>query len=447
MKKNICYSMYCAQGLAGRGVQQDDLMIIAPITGRQQKIRLDRTRYCLRSRGGLPGRQNAYEILLPKLEGHPDFSVEISWISFSTDPLLGIYFAECIGGLPLKINGQWGLEFYIEKGDQIQIGHNVLTFLPANHLKVQKAENFHQLLDPQLLQRGPLIPIVIEGETGTGKTQMAKQIHEAGGRGGPFVHLNLSAFNANLLESELFGHAKGAFTGAIFEKKGAIASADRGTLFLDEIDSLPLPIQVKLLLFLDELKFRPVGKSFEIQVNCRPVFASGRPLQTCVNEKTMREDFYYRLKSGLSYKLPALRKNPELIEEFCQDYLGKQFISISAELLSFYKGLPWSGNYRQLKAHLGKKILYSKSKKLEFDFHDKELINETSPVEGATSEDNIISLAELKRIYAQKALVQKKGLYEIAARELCISSKTLKRLVPPSQWPKLKSQMPKISTI
>src|SRR5690606_12983163 len=113
------------------------------------------------------------------------------------------------------------------------------------------------------------LPILIEGETGTGKTTLAKSIHQMSERSGEFVHVNLSAFSENLMESELFGHLKGAFTGAYNDKKGAIERANNGTLFLDEIDSTSIAVQTKLLLFLDNYKLSPVGSGVMKKINCR----------------------------------------------------------------------------------------------------------------------------------------------------------------------------------
>ena len=153
------------------------------------------------------------------------------------------------------------------------------------------------------------LKILISGETGTGKSHLARKVHEKSGRLGEFVAINLSSFNPQLIESELFGHKKGSFTGAIHDKTGAFSMAKNGTLFLDEIDSLPLDLQTKLLTFIDNKKFRRVGDTKEESINTRLIFASGRPLEQLVEQGSFRKDLFFRLKSGHSVEMASLRND------------------------------------------------------------------------------------------------------------------------------------------
>lgn len=130
------------------------------------------------------------------------------------------------------------------------------------------------------------MPIFLSGETGTGKSTLAREIHDISSRSKePFVQINIASFSQNLVESELFGHAKGAFTGALFEKRGIFLEANKGTLFLDEIDSLSFELQTKLLLFLDDLKIRAVGSNHDKKVDVRLIVASGENLEDLIQKR------------------------------------------------------------------------------------------------------------------------------------------------------------------
>ncbi|GEK09824.1 sigma-54-dependent transcriptional regulator [Pseudoalteromonas peptidolytica] len=193
--------------------------------------------------------------------------------------------------------------------------------------------------------------ILIQGESGTGKEVTAKAIHLASNQSqGPFIAINCGAMPAHLLESELFGHKKGAFTGAVSDKEGLVQAADGGTLFLDEIGDMPLDLQVKLLRVLQERTVRPVGGQSEYKVNVRFVSASHKNIQTAVAEKQFREDLYYRL-NVVSVEIPSLRERLEDIPLLASRFLSalsdgeKQFNQQSiTHLLNYH----WPGNIRQL---------------------------------------------------------------------------------------------------
>lgn len=206
----------------------------------------------------------------------------------------------------------------------------------------------------RLLARDPDIDILLTGESGTGKELIARAIHYLSSRAKyPFVAINCGALPENLLESELFGHEKGAFTGAVAEKKGLLEVAHRGTLLLDEIDALPLTMQVKLLRALDEREIRRVGAVENIPVDLRIISASNQDLEQLVEEKTFRRDLYYRLAVA-SIALPPLRERQGDVALLVDHFLAKfnraknKTLSIEPEAVAQLEVYAWPGNAREL---------------------------------------------------------------------------------------------------
>ena len=193
--------------------------------------------------------------------------------------------------------------------------------------------------------------VLITGENGTGKELVAKAIHAKSHRKDQrFVVQNCSAFNDNLLDSELFGHRRGAFTGAVTDKKGLFEVADQGTFFLDEIGDMSSSLQVKVLRVLQEGTFIPVGGTETKQVDVRIVAATNRDLKTMVEKGTFREDLYYRI-NVINLRLPPLRERTEDIEMLVKHFLGKHDGAgkkLSAECASLMLSYPWPGNVREL---------------------------------------------------------------------------------------------------
>jgi transcriptional regulator with GAF, ATPase, and Fis domain len=197
--------------------------------------------------------------------------------------------------------------------------------------------------------------VLIEGETGTGKELIAHAIHNASQRlGRPFIKLNCAAIPLDLLESEVFGHEKGAFTGAIAQKIGRFEMADKGTLFLDEVGDIPPALQPKLLRVLQEQEFERLGSCRTHKVDVRLVAATNRDLLKMVARGQFRSDLYYRL-NVFPILLPALRERrediPALVMHFVKLFsrrMGKQVNSISSETMSAFQWYPWPGNIREL---------------------------------------------------------------------------------------------------
>lgn len=200
------------------------------------------------------------------------------------------------------------------------------------------------------------LSILIEGESGTGKELTARAIHDNSHRADkPFLPINCAGLNESLLESELFGHVKGAFTGALSDRKGLFQLADKGTLFLDEIGDMPLPMQAKLLRVLEDGLIMPVGGASAVKVDVRVISATNQDLAKMVEEKKFRQDLYFRIK-GVSVTLPALRNRPQDIPELfgyflrqaCQE-VGSDIHLITEPAMRAIMSYPWPGNIRQLR--------------------------------------------------------------------------------------------------
>src|SRR5258708_25228790 len=228
---------------------------------------------------------------------------------------------------------------------------------------------------------------VIQGETGTGKEVIARTIHNQSLRSrGPFVKLNCAAIPAALLESELFGHERGAFTGAVTQTMGRFQQADNGTLFLDEIGDLPLELQPKLLRALQEQEFERLGCGRTIRVNVRVVAATNQDLAQMVSTRQFRADLYYRL-NVIPIFLPPLRERrddiPRLVEHFVRKYsarLNKPIDTIPDEVMEFLMYHDWPGNIRELQNFIERAVVLSPGSVLRPMLADLKQITKRQPV-------------------------------------------------------------------
>ncbi|WP_010322826.1 sigma-54-dependent transcriptional regulator [Marinobacterium stanieri] len=280
----------------------------------------------------------------------------------------------------------------------------------------------------QLLSRIAAAPsaVLIQGETGTGKELAARAIHQQSGRSGSFVPVNCGAIAAELIESELFGHIKGAFTSAHQARLGLFAYADGGTLFLDEISELPLPMQTKLLRVLEDGAIRPLGTEQDTPVNVRVVAASNKPLDEAVSEGRFREDLYYRL-NVLQVQVPPLRERlediPALLDHLVSrlsDELGIEPAPFSQVDLQALQAYSWPGNVRELKNLVERSLLLSMS--------PAELINANATQREPTSGyPSSWPLKQVERAHIEQVLAQSGGNKTRAADVLGITRKTLDR--------------------
>ncbi|OOV87677.1 sigma-54-dependent Fis family transcriptional regulator [Oceanospirillum linum] len=275
--------------------------------------------------------------------------------------------------------------------------------------------------------------VLIEGESGTGKELAARALHENSGRTGAFVPVNCGAIAADILESELFGHTKGAFTGAQKAREGLFSFASGGTLFLDEIGEMPLAMQAKLLRVLELKAVRPVGSEQEVSIDVRIVAATNRNLQEEVKEGRFREDLYYRL-NVLTLTLPPLRDRPEDIPTLVHSFsrrlskeLGLPPVPLTHEDMSAISGYSWPGNIRELKNFVERCILLGRLPIETFVSGDTLSQNrETAQAEGR-GYPSTWAMDEVEKHHILQVLSEFQGNKSAAARQLGISRKTLDR--------------------
>jgi two-component system NtrC family response regulator len=275
------------------------------------------------------------------------------------------------------------------------------------------------------------VPVLLLGESGTGKEMAALAIHRRSARkDGPFVAINCSAIPESLLESELFGHEKGAFTGAHAQRKGRIESATGGTLFLDEIGEIPLALQVKLLRFLQEQRIERVGGRQEIQIDVRVIAATNADLKKGMQAGTFREDLFYRL-SVVQISLPPLRDRQEDVRVLGQIFLqrfgaanNKTGLAFGQEAVQAMRRHPWPGNVRELENRVKRAVIMAEGKRLQPQ--DLEL----EPPAGSAPIQTLKEAREnLERELVQKALRNHGGKIAPAAAELGISRPTMYELM------------------
>lgn len=283
--------------------------------------------------------------------------------------------------------------------------------------------------------------VLLEGESGTGKERIARAIHYSGPRRDkPFVAVDCGALPANLLESELFGYVKGAFTGATHDRKGLFEEADGGTLFLDEIVNMPPDIQAKFLRVIQEGEFRPLGTSVPRRVDVRIIAAASENLREKVAQGKFREDLFFRL-NVVSLRIPPLRERREdivlLANHFLQvmnDRYGKRLEGFSPDTLTLMENYPWPGNVRELE-HLIERLVILAEPDLRIipadylpeEFHSRR--KERYPASGASASTDL-SIREKKAAYEKEMLIaalEKHGWNQsAAARELGITEKAVR---------------------
>ncbi len=229
-------------------------------------------------------------------------------------------------------------------------------------------------------------PIIIFGESGTGKELVARAIHDRGKRNdGPYVQLNCAALNESLLESELFGHVKGSFTGAFRDRTGRFESASGGDLFLDEIGDIPLSIQIKLLRVLETGQFERVGENISVSVDVRIITATNRNLLELIEQKRFREDLYFRI-NVIPIHLPPLRNRKDDIPLLVNTFIdrleirtGKPIRGLTREALNRFMAYRWPGNVREMKSALEYAFTVADKDTIDIDHLPPQMLTHTNP--------------------------------------------------------------------
>jgi two-component system, NtrC family, response regulator HydG len=288
--------------------------------------------------------------------------------------------------------------------------------------------------------------VLVRGETGVGKELIARRIHDTSPRkDAPFVAINCAAVPPTLLESELFGHARGAFTDAKTGRTGLFVQANTGTLFLDEIGELPLELQPKLLRALQERCVRPVGANGEVSFDARIIAASNRELEDEVEEKRFREDLYYRI-NVVRIDLPPLRERDTDVLELAQHFLGqhaarngKPVLSISPEVAEKLIAYQWPGNVRELENCIARVVAFARYDHLTVeDLPEKvRAYHADRFVVSANDAMEIVTLVDLERRYIERVLTLFGHNKSRAAQVLGIDRRTLYRKI--GRWSQEKS--------
>ena len=288
---------------------------------------------------------------------------------------------------------------------------------------VYTSESMKEIVENVKLIAGSPIPVLIEGESGTGKEMIARLIYSEGGfEGKPFVGINCAAIPSELLESELFGYEKGAFSGAHQTKIGKFESAGDGVVFLDEIGDMSIDLQAKLLRVLEEKSFERIGGLKTIPFQARVISSTNVDLRNHIQKGAFRSDLYFRLK-GIQLHIPALRERDQDIEVLAHHFLDhfrsiyqKGALEFSAEALRKLKRHSWPGNVRELKHVVESVVLLAGSK--------KKILPEDLPIETGI-DTNRIDVHELEKASIMNALVENHFNRSLAAKSLQISRKTL----------------------
>lgn len=279
-------------------------------------------------------------------------------------------------------------------------------------------------------------PVLIVGETGTGKGLVARCIHKGGSRAdSDFLPIDCSSLVPTLIESELFGHVRGAYTGAVCAQEGLFEAADSGTVFLDEVNELPLDLQARLLRALEEKEIRRVGSVKWIKINARVLTASSRDLEVAVQQHTFREDLFYRL-SVVILRLPPLRERKSDIPLLANHFLeklqepGQPRWKMSEGAVDCLMGHDWPGNVRELRNCIERAVALSSGPVMErIDFAIHSEVCRADSLQGSPLETSnpVLSLRELERRHILQSLADTGGNKLLAARLLGIGKTTLYR--------------------
>jgi len=375
-----------------------------------------------------------------------------------TDPDLPVLIMTAFAELNDAVNlvAHEGAFYYLEKPIQIEVlkrevkhalqtrgalGENEANREePTPELRIDdiigESERMQQLFTniSRIIHRG-VTQVLITGETGTGKSLVARTLHKYGTRKHkPFVTINCGAIPDTLIESELFGHERGAFTDAVQQKKGIFEVADQGILFLDEIGDLPIQTQSKLLHVLEEREIRRIGGTQSIKVDVCVIAATNKNLVEAIGDRAFRDDLYFRL-NVIPLHVPPLRERPEdipllvnfLIQKFSNEYTEAQPKQFTPRAMSALRRYQWPGNIRQLENYLRRIFVLSESEVIDKNELPPEILDRSLPatdVEFDIPEEGV-SLEEIIKEYVSSALAKSNGTQIKAAQLLGISRRQL----------------------
>jgi transcriptional regulator with PAS, ATPase and Fis domain len=309
----------------------------------------------------------------------------------------------------------------------------------STHAIVGDSEQIHQVL--QLVEQvaGTHATVLIRGETGSGKELVALALHHSSPRAAqPFVVVDCASIHENLLQSELFGHERGAYTGAVGSKRGLFEAAHRGTLFLDEIAELTPALQVKLLRVLESGTFRRVGGTTDVHVDVRLVAATNRALEAMIEEGGFREDLFYRL-NAFPIDVPPLRAHPEDIPLLARHFIRMTEtpdVVVSEAAMERLIEYRWPGNVREL-AHAIERALILCTGGVIMPEHLPPRVQHEDVARAHSQEESLLSLHELELKHILRVLEEHRGNRENAASALGISERTLYRRLKETHAPHL----------
>ena len=390
-----------------------------------------------------------YDVILTDLIMDDTGGLEVLAAAQARAPATRVLLMTAFGSLETAIEAmRQGAYDYLTKPFKLaEVTHAVRRALDDQRLREENARlraeverqfGFERVIGESRLMRAVLgqvravadsdASVLLLGESGTGKELVARALHwSSGRRAGPFVPVNCAAVPDGLLESELFGHEKGAFTGADRKRAGLFAAANGGTLFLDEVGELALATQVKLLRAIQDKAVRPVGGSEDVQLDLRLVTATNRDLPALVHEGRFREDLYYRL-AVIPIRLPALRERPEDIPLLAQHFLreaasrlGKPLTGFAPEALEWLREHRWAGNVRELENVIERAAVLASGAAISLADVRTELA--AAPTATALRP----TLEELERQYIRRVLDEVRGDKQAAAKILGVSVRTLQR--------------------
>ena len=386
------------------------------------------------------------DLRMPELDG-----MGVLAAARETNPTIGVVLATAYGTVDGAVDAmQEGAFYYLQKPIDLDVLDQIVERALEQRHRISENELLRQRLGERvpvggILGRSPAIEealnvvarvapsratVLLRGESGTGKELVARAVHEASPRAtGPFVPVHCAALNKSLIESELFGHEKGAFTGADARRTGRFEQADGGTLFLDELGEIPLDVQVKLLRVLQERRLARVGSSVEIEVDVRLIGATNRDLEAMVAQGAFREDLFYRL-NVVAVELPPLRQRKEdiglLAEHFLARYAeenAKAVHEISKEALDRLTRYAYPGNVRELQNIVERAVIMARGAVVT----RADLPPEVQKAEGAPSADTLpAQVEELEKTAIAQALEQASGVQSRAAELLGLTERNLR---------------------